>query len=126
MNFDMQTFQDRVSRLVLAHEQKQELLKEKRRIEKEYQTAKNQIIEDLRRIKQTKLIVDAYNNKKYEIEIVPGKKTKGVKATERESYIDNMVLKQELDPEELAQSLKDLLQGDIEFVDKLTIKEVSK
>lgn len=121
----MQSFQDRVSKLVLAHEQKQELLKEKRKIEKDYQTAKKQIIDDMRLIKQTKLVVDAYNNKKYEIELVPGKKTKGVKASERETYIDN-ILKYDMDPEELAQSLKDLLQGDVEFVDKLIIKEVKQ
>jgi len=125
MNFNMQEFQDKLGQLIVAHEQKQQLQKEKRKIDKQYKEARQQVIKILQNIKQKKCTVDGFNNKKYEIELKSGKKTKGVRAAEREQYIDNIV-KHDLEPEELAQSLKDVLQGDTEYVDSLVIKQIDQ
>lgn len=125
MNFNMQEFQDKLGQLIIAHEQKQELAKEKKKIDKQYKNARLQVIKMLQDINQNKCTVDGFNNKKYEIELKAGKKTKGVRATERDQYIDN-IIQHDLDPEELAQSLKDALQGDVEYVDALVIKQINQ
>lgn len=125
MNFNMQEFQDKLGQLIVAHEQKQELAKEKKKIDKQYKNARLQVIKMLQDINQNKCTVDGFNNKKYEIELKAGKKTKGIRATERDQYIDS-IIQHDLDPEELAQSLKDALQGDVEYVDALVIKQINQ
>ena len=116
----MSELQQKVGELLHVHRQRERILKDKKEIEKEYKKIKGEFAELLEALNKKSIRVD----QKYEISLEPTKKRKGMRINERESYIDNIVA-HDLDPDELAQSLKDALQGDIEYVNKIKIKELN-
>jgi len=115
----MSELQQKVGELLHVHRQRKRILNEKKEIDKEYKKIKQEFAELLTALNKKSIMVD----RRYEISLEPAKKTKGMRSNERESYIDNIV-NHDLDPEELAQSLKDALQGDIKYVNEIKIKEL--
>ena len=121
---DLNELQQQLGVLLHAHRQRERLMAQKREIDREYKASKDAIIEILHRINRHVLTVDAPDGNSYKIALEEAKNTKSVRAPERDVFIENIV-KQDLTPEELAQSLKDGLQGDVKYVDKLTVKKIT-
>lgn len=117
MEVRMSEVQQKVGELLHLHRQRERIMKEKRELEKEYKKIKSEFAELLIALNKKSILID----QQYEISLVDTKKRKSMRPNERDSYIDN-IINNDLEPEELAQSLKDALQGDIEYTKQIKIK----
>jgi len=106
-----------------ARRQRERLLKEKRQVDKDMKRCQETIISDLQALGRDTLHVDGTDGLTYEIKLKTTTKRTGMRGNERENFIDNIVQKR-MDPNELAESIKDALQGDVEYVDKLAVKKL--
>lgn len=116
---DMHELQIKASELLHVYKQKKQLASEKKVVDKQFIKAEKEMADILKRLNKKAIRVD----NKYEIGLIHKSKRRGMNVKERQEYIDN-IANMKLEPSELSQNIKDALGGDLEFIDKISIKEI--
>ena len=116
---NMHELQIKASELIHSYKQRKQLASEKKVVDKQYLKAEKEMTDILKRLNKKAIRVD----NKYEISLIHKSKKRSMNLKERQEYIDN-ISNMKLEPHELSQNIKDALNGDVEFVDKISITEI--
>lgn len=122
VNVNMHELNITVDELLHEYRQLERLKKEKSKINKNFKRLQNELMESLTVIKKRKLKINALDGK-YEITVETKPRKKGMSVKERNEYIDNLVV-HDLSSEEMSQTLKTALCGDVNFIDQICIKKI--